>query len=243
MLKFKSHKTVEAARIHDYQDGEANGLFVLLLDGGETVTVDGDWVVKHNPDIENLIGGYFVKYADGYKSWSPAEAFEGGYAVVPDGPDASLIDDETLAKKLAGQTAPRVTKEAMNSRIATVAHCQLGETTVLCQITLDNGYTVRGEASCVDPANFDPDIGARISYDNAYEKLWPLFGFLLAEALHQAKHPGFANVMATANAEIDKADGEAKGFEDVSEEELDAAAEAFGKAMHKVAAGEVGDGI
>ena len=33
----------------------------------------------------------------------------------------------------------------------------------------------------VDPANFDKAIGNRIAYDNAFNKLWPLFGFLLAE--------------------------------------------------------------
>lgn len=33
------------------------------------------YVQKHAPKA----GGYFVAYEDGYKSWSPAEAFESGY--------------------------------------------------------------------------------------------------------------------------------------------------------------------
>ena len=33
---------------------------------------------KHEPKV----GGYFVVYDDGYKSWSPADAFEGGYTRI-----------------------------------------------------------------------------------------------------------------------------------------------------------------
>ena len=29
-------------------------------------------------------GGYYVRYPDGYESWSPAEAFEEGYTLVDD---------------------------------------------------------------------------------------------------------------------------------------------------------------
>ena len=31
-------------------------------------------------------GGYYVRYPDGYESWSPAEAFEDGYTLVEDDP-------------------------------------------------------------------------------------------------------------------------------------------------------------
>jgi Phage protein (N4 Gp49/phage Sf6 gene 66) family len=48
-------------------------------------------------------------------------------------------------------------------------------------ITLDNGYSVRGESACVNPENYNQQIGEKIAYDNAFRQLWPLFGFLLAE--------------------------------------------------------------
>ncbi len=41
-------------------------------------TVDGVFLAKHNPEP----GGYFVQYADGYKSFSPAQAFEEGYTRI-----------------------------------------------------------------------------------------------------------------------------------------------------------------
>lgn len=37
-----------------------------------------EYMNKHQPQI----GGYYVKYADGYESFSPAEAFESGYTKV-----------------------------------------------------------------------------------------------------------------------------------------------------------------
>lgn len=40
--------------------------------------VDEAYVIKHNPKP----GGYYVVYADGYKSFSPAEAFELGYELI-----------------------------------------------------------------------------------------------------------------------------------------------------------------
>jgi len=79
----------------------------------------------------------------------------------------------------------RVTEEYMNSRIKSTEYFVLPGTTVtVCNITIDNGFSVRGEAACVDPENFDEEIGRRISQKNAYNKLWSLFGFLLAETLY-----------------------------------------------------------
>jgi hypothetical protein len=40
--------------------------------------VDGAYLLKHDPRP----GGYFVEYADGYRSFSPAEAFEAGYTRI-----------------------------------------------------------------------------------------------------------------------------------------------------------------
>ena len=41
-------------------------------------SVDAAYVRKHQPKV----GGYYVAYKDGYKSFSPAEAFEEGYSRV-----------------------------------------------------------------------------------------------------------------------------------------------------------------
>jgi hypothetical protein len=80
--KYRCFKVVEAFRIGDatlYGDGRA----LLVPDIGtgveiEPVEVDAEYMERHKPQI----GGYYVRYEDGYESWSPAAAFEGGYTLV-----------------------------------------------------------------------------------------------------------------------------------------------------------------
>lgn len=92
-----------------------------------------------------------------------------------------MLNDNELETKLAESPAPRVTKEYIDSRIAEIKFHRLGPTVTIGEIFLDNGYSVRGESACVNPANYNKEIGEKIAHDNAYDKLWPLFGFLLAE--------------------------------------------------------------
>jgi cell division protein YceG involved in septum cleavage len=59
-----------------------------------------------------------------------------------------------------------------------------GRTTV-CQLTLQNGYTVNGMSACVDAKDFDRDTGRKYAYENAVQAIWPLEGYLLAEKMFQ----------------------------------------------------------
>lgn len=54
----------------------------------------------------------------------------------------------------------------------------------LCMLTLENGYTIKGVSACVDAANFNMDIGRKIAYEDAIRQIWPLEGYLLAEAMY-----------------------------------------------------------
>lgn len=85
--RWKSHKEVHAFKITKIifdadiaeEDGnrETDGSATLYHDEGYfmPIKVGAEYVHKHKPQA----GGYFVQYKDGYKSWSPAEAFEEGY--------------------------------------------------------------------------------------------------------------------------------------------------------------------
>ncbi len=92
-----------------------------------------------------------------------------------------MLNDTELNAAIEATTAPRVTKEYIESRIKETAFLKIGETVTIANIVLDNGYSVRGESACVNAANYNQEIGERIAYDNAFGKLWPLFGFALAE--------------------------------------------------------------
>lgn len=208
MQRYKSHKVVEAAKILDFVVAEDGAIFVL--DGqelGELVT--GEWIMKQvgpRGDVASLVGGYFVRYSDDYASWSPASAFEQGYTLesaagwVPPG----LLKDDELVAALAKSPAPRVTKEAIESRIMSHAFAQIGDRSILCQLILDNGYTVFAIESLVNAENFDPLIGERYAYDAAFAQLWPLFGFLLTEAQYQMQRPGFDQVLKAADQALEE---------------------------------------
>ena len=56
-----------------------------------------------------------------------------------------------------------------------------------CVLKLRNGFTVTGESACASPENFDPEIGKKIAYENARNKIWMFEGYLLKEKLHQAE--------------------------------------------------------
>jgi hypothetical protein len=55
----------------------------------------------------------------------------------------------------------------------------------ICVITLKNGFTVVGTSAPASPTNFSAEIGQRLAYQDAFNKLWPLFGFELKQRLYQ----------------------------------------------------------
>jgi hypothetical protein len=80
----------------------------------------------------------------------------------------------------------KVTKEQIDSKIVEVKYSMPHGTITICVIVLENGYTVQGMSACVDPAIFDQKIGEAMAYEDAYNKIWPLEGYLLAQRLHEA---------------------------------------------------------
>ncbi len=77
MQKYKCHKVVEAMKI-DEMKIHPDGSTTFVGYDKQEVTVEKAWLEKHKPGIS----GYFVRYEDGYESWSPSEAFEAGYAAI-----------------------------------------------------------------------------------------------------------------------------------------------------------------
>lgn len=77
--KWQCHKVVSAAQIEAINDQhQPSGGAVLTLLGGYRVSVDASWVQRHDARV----GGYYVVYEDGYASYSPRAAFEGGYTRI-----------------------------------------------------------------------------------------------------------------------------------------------------------------
>jgi hypothetical protein len=78
--RWQCHKQVQAFKIGSIALSEVVGVWVLHPEVSDinAVEVDGAYIVKHKPKI----GGYYVRYDDGYESWSPAATFEAGYTRI-----------------------------------------------------------------------------------------------------------------------------------------------------------------
>lgn len=59
------------------------------------------------------------------------------------------------------------------------------KTLTFCVLILKNGFKVTGQSDCASPENFNAEIGQKIAYENAREKIWLLEGYLLKQKLHE----------------------------------------------------------
>lgn len=82
------------------------------------------------------------------------------------------------------KTAPRVTEESIRNKIASVEYIVKDQLTI-CIITMANGWKTTGVSAPASAANFDPEVGKRYAYDNAFKPLWQLEGYLLRQHLHE----------------------------------------------------------
>lgn len=56
-----------------------------------------------------------------------------------------------------------------------------------CIVVMKNGFTVIGKSAPASPANFNPELGKKLAYEDCIRQLWPLMGFALCEKLTSAK--------------------------------------------------------
>ncbi len=66
--------------------------------------------------------------------------------------------------------------------VAEQYHVFPGTTMTVCCLTLKNGFSVIGESACINPDDFDQDIGRKIARANAINKLWQLEGYRIKSA-------------------------------------------------------------
>ena len=86
MPMYECHKKVWALKIaaiacdidkanEEQRETDGSAMITPADDGYGPFRVDANYMHKHKPEV----GGYYVVYEDGYKSFSPAGAFESGY--------------------------------------------------------------------------------------------------------------------------------------------------------------------
>lgn len=113
--------------------------------------------------------GYRVIYPDGYSSWCPKETFEKAYFPV------------------GSCQVTKITEDVVENFIAKYEDSQFDEKTALVKATLANGYTILEHSSCVDPANYNHELGVKNCKNKIKNKVWELLGFMLQTAINGVK--------------------------------------------------------
>ena len=95
-----------------------------------------------------------------------------------------MISENELEKEITekGLDAPRLKPSDIDAVIKSKTFTILPSgKCMICEITLVNGFTVRGESCCVSPENFDVEIGEKISFNDARDKIWGFEAYLLQQ--------------------------------------------------------------
>ena len=78
-----------------------------------------------------------------------------------------------------------VTQELIDSKIKSESFTVLPSgKTMVCELILENGYSVRGEASVGDIETFNKSKGEDVSRKNAVSKIWTLEWYLEHEGAY-----------------------------------------------------------
>lgn len=186
-------------RIVHFYDFNASGPYAAII----TAVLAADLIRVHAFDVTDGIrgsndvsmtvrlvqAGDVAPAGEAYACWMP---YQTGQAAKAEALEKQVEARAALEPAVLQRIAPRskVTPADLDAEIAagTVAYTRIGRTTTHCMITLVNGFSVTGESACVDPANFDEQMGREIAFKNAREKLWPLLGFRLAD---RRAHPAY----------------------------------------------------
>ena len=115
--------------------------------------------------------GYEVEYDTGYRSWSPKETFESGYLLLTR-PDSIMEPD---LDSFVGSMSEAFSVDQPDNK------------TTMVRMETRTGYVDYATSSCVDPANYNHDIGINNCLGELKNKLWPMLAFVLQWAKYGLK--------------------------------------------------------
>ena len=60
---------------------------------------------------------------------------------------------------------------------------EFGKPTTYVTVRMENGFTLRESTTCVDPSNYDENIGKEVCLKRIEDKVWFLLGYTLQSKL------------------------------------------------------------
>lgn len=74
----------------------------------------------------------------------------------------------------------RITPAFLESKIDSELYLNPVGTLTICVLTMANGLHIVGESACLNPHDFDAEIGRGFARKAAFDKLWQLEGYARA---------------------------------------------------------------
>ena len=131
MPKYKAHKIVEAIKIDEGRVTVSGTLLIPANKDYDPFIVTRAFSSKHMPGG----GGYFVRYKDGYESFSPAEAFEDGYTLLGDGLEEDSPAEAIVAKLKADLLTVTTELEEVKKSLVSVSNKYESSTNKYVELT------------------------------------------------------------------------------------------------------------
>lgn len=148
----------------------------------------GHRIGEHSFETE----GYEVTYGDGYKSWCPKEVADAAYFRL------SPENDGT-----------KVLKEDVENFVTNVEVMTVGEKTTVVNAHTLTGFDMVRHSSCIDPKNYNEELGKQYALEVVTDDLWGHLGFVLQWAkfglkqkLAIAKYPAHVERMIAEHDEL-----------------------------------------
>ena len=90
-----------------------------------------------------------------------------------------------MAKFMSGRNT--ITQEDIDYLMNTAKKevITVGDKTTVCVVTLKNGFVITESSSCIDPSNYNEELGSKICLEKIESKLWELEGYYLQKKLYE----------------------------------------------------------
>lgn len=81
-----------------------------------------------------------------------------------------------------------VTKQEVQENMKDVlvrTEMEFGKPVTYVSVRMKNGFTVRESTTCVDPENYNEEIGKQICLEKIEDKIWLLLGYALQDKIYK----------------------------------------------------------
>lgn len=114
--------------------------------------------------------GYEITYPDGYKSWCPKDVADAAYFCLSPENNGTKILEEDVDNFIDVRDTDKI-----------------GQKTAIVSLRTITGYETHGLSSCVDPNNYNQELGEKFATEKAKDDIWKGLGFVLQWAKYGIK--------------------------------------------------------